>query len=98
MPKITINLTDAENLALETVASSAKEWIDNAAHNRARKAVVRITAALMQHCNQNNIPLAVGAEAQVRQAIELGVVKTAAQAIAEAEAEAAAEAEAEELA
>jgi len=33
----------------------------------------------MEHCNENDIALAVGKAAQINQAFELGVVKTALQ-------------------
>jgi hypothetical protein len=41
----TITLTDAENKALASVASSPQEWIDNAVHNRCRIAIDEIVAA-----------------------------------------------------
>ena len=79
MPNITVSLTDTENKALEYAALSVQDWADNALKNRARIAVDEIIAALVAHCNENSIALAVGKEAQVTQAFELGVVKTAAQ-------------------
>jgi len=48
------------------------EWIANAATNRARIAVDEIVTLLVTHCNENSIALAVGKEAQVEQAYELG--------------------------
>jgi len=79
MPNITVSLTDTENKALEYAALSVQDWADNALKNRARIAIDEIVAALVAHCNENSIALAVGKEAQVTQAFELGVVKTAAQ-------------------
>ena len=79
MPNITITLTDTENKALEYAAASVQDWADNAVKNRARIAADEIVQALITHCNNNAIALAVGREAQVAQAFELGVVKTAAQ-------------------
>lgn len=79
MPTISISLTDTENKALEYAAVSAQDWADNALTNRARIAADEIIALLVEHCNANDIALAVGKDAQVTQAYELGVVKTAAQ-------------------
>lgn len=85
MPNITVALTDTQNKCLEYAAADVQDWADNALHNRARIAQEEIIAALVAHCNANEIALATGADAQVAQAFELGVVKTAAQRNAEAE-------------
>ena len=86
MPNITIAVTDTENKCLEYAAASVQEWADNAVHNRARIAKEEIIAALVAHCNENDIAIATGADAQVTQAYDLKVVKTAAVVSAEAEA------------
>ena len=86
MPNITVALTDTQNKCLEYAATDVQDWADNALHNRARIAQDEIIAALVAHCNANEIALATGADAQVAQAFELEVVKTAAQRNAEAEA------------
>jgi len=79
MPDITVTLTDTENKALEYAAVSVQDWADNALTNRARIAKDEIIALLVAHCNANEVALAVGEDAQVTQAYDLGVVKTAAQ-------------------
>ena len=79
MPDYTITLTDTENKAMEYCAADVDEWITNAATNRARIATEEIIALNTAHCNSNNIAIAVGVDAQVQQAYDLGVVKTAAQ-------------------
>ena len=79
MPDITVTLTDTENKALEYAAVSVQDWADNALTNRARIAKDEIIALLVAHCNANDVALAVGEDAQVAQAYDLGVVKTAAQ-------------------
>lgn len=79
MPDITVTLTDTENKAMEYAAFSVQDWADNALKNRARIAKDEIIALLVEHCNANEVALAVGEDAQVTQAYELGVVKTAAQ-------------------
>ena len=89
MPNITITLTDTENKALEYCAVSVQDWADNALTNRARIAADEIIALLVEHCNANAIALAVGKDAQVAQAFDLGLVQTAAQVQAQVEADAA---------
>jgi len=74
---ITVTLTDTEYKALEYVALSPQDWADNALKNRARIAKDEIIALLIKHCNENNVQIATGEDAQVAQAFELGVVKTA---------------------
>ena len=84
MPDITVTLTDTENKALEYAAVSVQDWADNALKNRARIAKDEIIALLVAHCNANDVALAVGEDAQVAQAYDLGVVRTAAQVNADA--------------
>ena len=87
MPDFTITLTDTENKAMEYCAADVDDWITNAATNRARIAADEIVALLVAHCNENSIALAVGKDAQVAQAYELGIVQTAAARNAAAESE-----------
>jgi len=87
MVDITVELTDTQNKCLEYAAASVQDWADNALHNRARVAQEEIITALVAHCNANEVAMAVGVDAQVTQAFELGVVKTGAQRNADAEAE-----------
>tara|TARA_R100001509_G_scaffold158428_1_gene123605 strand:- start:482 stop:742 length:261 start_codon:yes stop_codon:yes gene_type:complete len=84
MPDITVTLTDTENKALEYATVSVQDWADNALTNRARIAKDEIIALLVAHCNANDVALAVGEDAQVTQAYDLGVVRTAAQVNADA--------------
>ena len=78
MPDITISVTETEQKCLEYLAASPQDWVDNAATNRARIAKDEIISLLVAHCNANNIAIATGEDAQVTQAFELEVVKTAA--------------------
>ena len=84
MPDITVTLTDTENKAMEYAAVSVQDWADNALTNRARIAKDEIITLLVAHCNANDVALAVGEDAQVTQAYDLGVVRTAAQVNADA--------------
>ena len=86
MTTITVTLTDTELKCLEYAAYSPQDWADNALKNRARIAKDEIIALLVKHCNENNVQLATGEDAQVTQAFDLNVVKTAAERQAEAEA------------
>ena len=77
MTDYTITLTDTEAKAMRTIAVDVDEWITNAATNRARLAIDSIFALLVAHCNENSIALAVGQDAQVTQAFELGLISNA---------------------
>lgn len=72
----TITLTDTEKKSMEYATADVKEWIDNAAKNRARIAKEEIIALNTAHCNANSIAIAVGEAAQVQQAYDLKVVTT----------------------
>ena len=71
----TITLTDTQVKSLEYVTDDPKSWIINAAEARAKISTDEIITKLTTHCNENSIQLAVGEEAQVTQAYDLGVVK-----------------------
>ena len=77
MATLTIEVTATELKGLEYAAASPQDWADNAVTNRARIAIDEICGMLMAHCNDNEIAMAVGKEAQVAQAFTLGVVMTA---------------------
>lgn len=79
----TITITETEKKCLEYAAADVDEWITNAAKARALHAKEDIIAILVKHCNENNIALAVGEDAQITQAYELELVKTVAQLNAE---------------
>ena len=84
MPDITVSLTDTENKCMEYAAVSVQDWADNALTNRARIAKDEIIALLVAHCNANSVAIATGEDAQITQAFDLEVVKTAAARNAEA--------------
>jgi len=70
----TITITNTQVKALEYVTTDPKGWITNAAEARAQIATAEIITKLTAHCNENSIQLAVGEDAQVTQAFDLGVV------------------------
>ena len=78
MADYTVTLTDTEKTAMEYIAADVDYWITNAAHNRARIAIEEIIKLNTAHCNDNAIAIAVGRDAQVAQALELGVIDKAA--------------------
>ncbi|MDA8928880.1 hypothetical protein N9I79_01805 [Gammaproteobacteria bacterium] len=80
----TITITETQKKALEFIALDVDVWITNAATARADTAIQEIIDLLVAHCNENEVALAVGQDAQVAQAYSLGVVKTAAVRLAEA--------------
>ena len=78
MTSITIELSDTEHKAMQHIAFSPQDWVDNVVRNRARKAIDSICEIVIQHCNENSIAIAIGKEAQVAQAYELGLVEAVA--------------------
>lgn len=50
----TITLTDVENKAMEFVAASVQEWIENSIHNRTRISIDEICAIYTNHKLENN--------------------------------------------
>ena len=74
----TITITDTEKKGLEWVAVDPREWIRNEDSGRSQLAIAKIL-----QLNANSIAIAVGEDAQVQQAYDLGVIKTAAQRRAE---------------
>tara|TARA_R100000664_G_C2724055_1_gene116564 strand:+ start:752 stop:1015 length:264 start_codon:yes stop_codon:yes gene_type:complete len=85
MAKYEIELTDTEDKAMSYSAFSNLEWIKHAVKDKARKCKERIIAANVAHCNANGITIATGEDAQVTQAFDLKVVKTAKERNEEAE-------------
>ncbi len=76
MASYTITLTDTEVKSLEYKVEEIQDWIENVVKNRARISKNEIIALNTEHCNANKIAIAVGEDAQIVQAYELGVVKT----------------------
>jgi hypothetical protein len=81
---LTITITDTQNKCLEYVANSVADWGENALTARAEIAQKEILDKLITHCNENNITIATSVDAQITQAYDLGVVKTAVQRASEA--------------
>lgn len=75
MPNLTTELTDLELRAFRTIAADPQEWATNAIKTRVRNANKMICQALFDHCNENEIAMAVGQTAQIQQAFDLGIVE-----------------------
>ena len=72
----TITLTDTEKKSMDYITTDIDDWITNAVNNRVRIAKEEIISLNTTHCNANDIAIEVGADAQITQAYDLGVVKT----------------------
>ena len=79
----TITLTDTEKKSMDYITTDIDDWITNVVKNRARIAKEEIISLNTAHCNANNIAIAVGEDAQITQAYDLGAVKTQAERDAE---------------
>jgi len=76
----TVTLTEAEDLALQYAAADVQDWIDNAAHNRARIAIDEICDLYVKTKLESNSPItATNKPDMVLAAYEEGLVKTTAQ-------------------
>ena len=79
----TITLTNTQKQCMDYITADIDDWIGNAVNNRVRLAKEEIISLNTKHCNANDIAIAVGEDAQITQAYDLGVVKTQAQRDAE---------------
>ena len=77
MVDYTITVNDVDNKVLGYVAQSQKDWIDNCISARMVAGKRDIINALIKHCNDNGVTIAIGEDAQINQAFDLGVVKLA---------------------
>jgi len=76
--EITITLTDTQVKSAEVEMADIQDWLENAITVRADIAQKNIIEKLVAHCNENEIALAVGVDAQILQAYDLGVAIAAA--------------------
>tara|TARA_R100001224_G_C3913303_1_gene112677 strand:+ start:232 stop:501 length:270 start_codon:yes stop_codon:yes gene_type:complete len=71
---ITIDVTEAEQLALDYITADVKGHFTNALQSRAKIASQEIISILFNHCNANEIAIATGEVAQLKQAYELKLI------------------------
>lgn len=79
MTTYTINFTQAEDLAMQYAALSVDEWIQNAAHERARIAIEEIVGIVVQKCLETNTQIPGTKEEIVTLGFEQGWIKTMSQ-------------------
>lgn len=79
MKNITIEVTDAEYMALQYAALSPEDWVDNLATDRARIAIDEIIKITVDYCLDNNIVIPASRDEIVLFAFNNGVVATAAE-------------------
>ena len=79
MATITVEISAIDYKAFEYAANTPENWVENAVSARVHVAKEKILAVLQKHCNENGIAMAVGADAQVQQAYDLGIIQTAAE-------------------
>jgi len=77
MKEYTINLTDAQDLALSYVAATQKEWINNVIENRCRLAMDEITQICVDRCLAENIQIPGSKDDIVLLAFRKGWVRSA---------------------
>ncbi len=74
-----INYTQTEDLAMQYAALSVDDWVQNAAHDRARIAIEEIVAVAVQKCLDTGTQIPGTREEIVQLAFDNEWVKTAAQ-------------------
>jgi hypothetical protein len=78
MATYTVNYSNTENLAMSYVAADVDEWIQNAAHERARIAIEEIVRITVAKCLETNTQIPGSKDAMVELAFEQGWVISAA--------------------
>jgi hypothetical protein len=84
MSTYTINYTDTEDKAMQYVAASVDDWVQNAAHERARIAIDEIVQIAVQKFLEAGQSIPGSKDEIVAAAFNNGWVKTAAERSAEA--------------
>lgn len=79
MVTYTIEYTTTEDKAMQYISLSVDDWLQNAAHERARIAIDEIVQITVQKCLENNIQIPSSKEAMVDLAFEEGWIETAEQ-------------------
>lgn len=74
MADYTITYTDSEVKLLECHALDIDEWLTNFGQATADRLYADMLPRLVDHCNVNSLTLATGKDAQITQAIDLGLI------------------------
>ena len=76
MPSYTITVTDAQDLALNTQMVGVGTYINTVIESQIVFAQRKIQDDLLKYCNDNGVAMAVGIDAQVQQAFDVGIAHT----------------------
>ena len=76
MPSYTVTVTDAQDLALNTQMVGVGTYINKVIESQAVFATQKIQDDLLKYCNTNNVAMAVGVDAQIQQAFNVGIAHT----------------------
>ena len=78
MPTVSIEITEAEQKALEYVAVSVQDWVDNAATDRARIAIDEIVSLYTTRALDEGVAIPATREQIITDAYARGWIDTAA--------------------
>jgi len=76
MPNYTVTVTDAQDLALNTQMVGVGTYINTVIESQIVFAQQSIQNDLLKYCNDNGVAMAVGIDAQVQQAFDVGIAST----------------------
>lgn len=76
MPNYTVTVTDAQDLALNTQMVGVGTYINTVIESQIVFAQQSIQNDLLKYCNDNGVAMAVGIDAQVQQAFDVGIAHT----------------------
>ena len=76
MPSYTVTVTDAQDLALNTQMVGVGTYINTVIESQIVFAQQSIQNDLLKYCNDNSVAMAVGIDAQVQQAFDVGIAHT----------------------
>ena len=76
MPTYTVTVTDVQDLALNSQMVGVGTYINTVIESQIVFAQQAIQNDLLKYCNDNDVAMAVGVDAQVQQAFAVGIAHT----------------------
>ena len=76
MPTYTVTVTDSQDLALNSQMVGVGTYINTVIESQIVFAQQAIQNDLLKYCNDNDVAMAVGVDAQVQQAFAVGIAHT----------------------
>ena len=76
MPTYTVTVTDVQDLALNSQMVGVGTYINTVIESQIFFAQSTIQNDLLKYCNANGVAMAVGVDAQVQQAFDVGIAHT----------------------